>query len=147
MKRAPAKTSDLLFQFRLTLLDVQPPVWRRIQVHDCTLADLHEVIQIAMGWENCHLHRFIIARERFGPPAPDDLDLGVKMKDENQTVLSKLLPKTAKGVRWAYEYDFGDGWRHEVLFEGYPPLDKSQKYPICLEGERACPPTSSRATL
>jgi hypothetical protein len=76
-KRASAKKSDLLFQFKLTLLDLKPPVWRRIQVRDCTLADLHEVIQIAMGWENCHLHRFVVAGERFGPPAPDDLDLGV----------------------------------------------------------------------
>jgi hypothetical protein len=139
-KRAPDKYSDLLFQFRVTLLDVHPPVWRRFQVRDCTLAFLHNVIQVVMGWENYHLHQFVIAGERYGPPAPDEFDFGPKTKDENRLLLSSLLPKTAKRIRWIYDYDFGDGWRHEVLFEGYPALDKEQKYPLCLEGERACPP-------
>ncbi len=54
--------------------------------------------------------------------------------------MSKLLPKSGKRTRWIYEYDFGDGWRHEVLFEGNPPPEKGKKYPVCLDGERACPP-------
>ena len=52
----------------------------------------------------------------------------------------KLLPKSAKRIRWVYEYDFGDGWRHEILFEGFPPIDPKTKAPLCLEGGRACPP-------
>lgn len=139
-RRAPAKKSDLIFQFKITLAGIKPPIWRRIQIRDCTLGDLHDVIQVAMGWEDYHLHQFVIAGDRFGPPIPDDPDYSLEVKDENRVVLSKLLPRSAKRTRWLYEYDFGDGWQHEILFEGYPSMEKGKKYPLCLEGERACPP-------
>jgi len=67
-------------------------------------------------------------------------------EDETDVLLSKLLPKSAKRCRWIYEYDFGDGWRHEVLFEGFPPIEPKMKYPLCLEGERACPPEDCGGT-
>ena len=57
----------------------------------------------------------------YGPPAPDDMDFGLEMIDETEVPLSKLIPKSGRKSRWIYEYDFGDGWRHEVLFEGFPP--------------------------
>jgi hypothetical protein len=60
--------------------------------------------------------------------------------DESNVLLSKLIPKSGRRSKWIYEYDFGDGWRHEALFEGFPPADPKAKYPLCLEGERACPP-------
>ena len=62
------------------------------------------------------------------------------MKDEAQVLLSELLPKSGKRTRWIYEYDFGDGWRHQVQFEGCSSIEKGAKYPLCLEGQRACPP-------
>ena len=130
----------LLFQFKITLLDIKPAIWRRIQVQDCTLGDLHEYIQAAMGWENCHLHQFEIGRERFGPYSPDAPDFGEEVADENQVLLSELVPTAGKKFRFIYEYDFGDGWRHEVLFEGNPPVEKKKEYPVCLDGKRACPP-------
>ena len=129
-----------LFQFKITLLDIKPAIWRKIQVRDCTLGDLHEHIQTAMGWENYHLHQFNINGEQYGPPSPDDFDFGMETIDEDGVLLSGLLPKSGKKTRWIYEYDFGDGWRHEVAFEGYPPVEKGTKFPVCLEGERACPP-------
>ena len=138
-KRRPAKT-DLLFQFKITLLDIKPAIWRRIQVRDCTLADLHDSIQAAFGWENYHLHQFEIDGVRYSQPAPDGDDFDMDFEDETDVLLSKLLPKSSRTNRWIYEYDFGDGWRHEVLFEGFPPNDPKAKYPLCLEGERACPP-------
>ena len=107
---------------------------------DGTLADLHRYIQDAFGWEDFRVHQFEIAGERYGAPVPDDFDFGVKMIDESSVLLSDLLPKSGKRQKWVYEYDFGDGWRHEVIFEGYPPIDPKAMYPICLEGERACPP-------
>ena len=134
-----AKT-DLLFQFKITLLDITPMIWRRIQVPDCTLTDLHEYIQAAFGWENYHLHQFEIDGVRYSQPAPDGDDFGTDFEDETDVLLSKLLPRSVKRTRWIYEYDFGDGWRHEVLFEGFPPIDPKAKVPLCLEGERACPP-------
>ena len=132
--------SDLLYQFKITLLDIKPAIWRRIQVPDCTLVELHEYIQAAFGWWNYHLHQFEIDGVPYSQPAPDGDDFGLDFEDETQVVLSKLLPKSAKRTRWIYEYDFGDGWQHEVLFEGFPPSDPKAKYPLCLEGERACPP-------
>ena len=138
-KRRPTK-SDLLFQFKITLLDIKPAIWRRIQVQDCTLADLHEYIQAAFGWENYHLHQFEIDGLNYSQPAPDGDDFGMDFEDESDVLLSKLLPKSSRKARWIYEYDFGDGWRHEVLFEGFPPSDPKAKAPLCLEGGRACPP-------
>jgi len=135
----PAKTG-LLFQFKITLLDIKPAIWRRIQVPDCTLTDLHEFIQAAFGWENYHLHQFEIDGVQYSQPAPDGDDFDMDFEDETDVLLSKLLPKSAKRCQWVYEYDFGDGWRHEVLFEGFPPSDPKAKPPLCLEGERACPP-------
>ena len=135
-----ARKTDLLYQFKITLLDIKPAIWRRIQVPDCTLVDLHEYIQAAFGWENYHLHQFDIDGVRYGQPAPDGDDFGMDFEDETDVLLSKLLPKSGRKSPWIYEYDFGDGWRHEVLFEGFPPVDPKAKYPLCLEGERACPP-------
>jgi len=60
--------------------------------------------------------------------------------DSTTTKLIDILPKNGKPMRFGYDYDFGDGWRHEVLFEGCPPLEPGKRYPVCLEGERSCPP-------
>lgn len=139
-RRRPASESDLLLQFKITLLDIKPAIWRRIQVKDGTLADLHELIQAAMGWWNYHLHQFEVEGVRYGPLPEDDFDYGLEMEDESSVRLVDLVRKSGKRTRWVYEYDFGDGWRHEVLFEGFPPKQQGQKYPVCLEGERACPP-------
>jgi hypothetical protein len=133
--------SGRLYQFKITLLDSRPPIWRRIQVRDCTLDDLHEHIQLAMGWTNSHLHQFHIDNRIYGDP-----DLLVELMEEFQagnsrvTMLSDLLPKTRKRFRLFYEYDFGDGWEHEILFEGVKEAAPGARYPLCLEGERACPP-------
>lgn len=137
-KRAtPPRTT---YQFKVTLLDIQPKIWRRIQVPDCTLRDLHEYIQAAFGWENYHLHQFEIDGVRYSQPAQDGADFDIDFEDETGILLSKLLPKSSGKARWLYKYDFGDGWRHEILFEGFPPLDPTAKAPLCLQGERACPP-------
>jgi hypothetical protein len=127
-----------LFQFKIALLGIKPPIWRRIQVHDCTLDKLHEHIQTAMGWTNSHLHIFDIKGKSYGDP--DLLEDEFEYTDSTTTMLSGVLPKTRKRLAIKYSYDFGDSWEHEVLFEGCPPMEKNAKYPVCLEGERACPP-------
>jgi hypothetical protein len=138
--KAKAKT-DTLFQLKITLLDLKPPIWRRIQTRDCTLDKLHEHIQTAMGWTNSHLHQFEINGERYGDlELLDDGFEDFECVDSTRTMVSKILPKTGKRFAFKYEYDFGDGWEHEILFEGGPTLEKGKKYPFCLEGERACPP-------
>jgi hypothetical protein len=130
-----------VYQFKITLLDTKPPIWRRIQLGDCTLNKLHEYIQTSMGWTNSHLHHFRIDETLYGDPL---LLAGnweaLKYKDSTRTLVSDILPKDGKRFAFEYEYDFGDGWVHEILFEGRLPAEPRKKYPICLEGERACPP-------
>ena len=140
-KRTRQKNADVLYQFKITLLGSEPPIWRRIQVKDCTLDKLHENIQTAMGWTNSHLHQFEIKGERYGDPELlDDGFDDFECEDSTTTMLSEVLPTTGKRFAFKYEYDFGDGWEHEILYEGSPSLEKGKKYPLCLEGERACPP-------
>ena len=142
-KKPKAKTASLsLYQFKITLKAIEPPIWRRIQVKDCTLDKLHEHIQTAMGWTNSHLHRFEIGGVLYGDPElllegfEDDPDI-VNSLD---TRLSKIISSDSKRFSFEYEYDFGDDWEHEILFEGCLRAEKSVRYPLCLEGDRACPP-------
>lgn len=133
--------SGRVFQFKITLLGAESPIWRRIQVEDCTLDKLHEHIQTAMGWTNSHLHHFEIGRQLYGDPMLVEANYEeMAYKDSTTTMLSRIVPKGGKLFRFLYEYDFGDSWEHEVLLEGYRPADPKVMYPICLEGERACPP-------
>ena len=137
----PKSTNAILYQFKITLIDSKPPIWRRILVNDCTLDKLHEHIQTAVGWTNSHLHQFEIDGERFGDlELLDDGFEDFDCVDSKKTMVSDIVAKSTKRFVFKYEYDFGDGWEHKVLFEGRSPLEKGKKYPVCVEGERACPP-------
>ena len=131
-KKSRSRKSDLLFRFKITLHDIKPPIWRRVQVPDCTLGNLHTLIQAAMGWENCHLHQFIVDGVRYGVPEPE-----LNLKNESRVLISEIVSKNGK---FLYEYDFGDGWLHDIVFEGHSPIDLGRNYPVCLDGSRACPP-------
>ncbi len=132
---------ERLYQFKITLKDLKPPIWRRIQVKDCTLDKLHEYIQTAMGWTNSHLHHFRINGTYYGDPWLIEED-GGERGYVNSTVmrLNAIIPKSGQRFAFEYEYDFGDSWEHEVLYEGCLRADPALQYPLCLEGERACPP-------
>ncbi len=135
------KQRDTAYQFKITLKESQPPIWRRIQVEDCTLDKLHEHIQTAMGWTNSHLNQFKIGEQLYADPMLMEEDFEeFEYKDSTRTKLSQILPKSGKRRRFDYEYDFGDSWEHEILFEGVVPAAPGKRYPLCLEGERACPP-------
>jgi hypothetical protein len=135
-----ATSTTTAYQFKITLRDSRPKIWRRIQVSDCSLNTLHAHIQGCMGWNNSHLHHFLVGRDRYGVPEwmDDDL-LGVQVLDSSKTFLSDIIKK--KGIKaFEYTYDFGDDWEHEVRFEGEPAIDPKKKLPVCVEGEGACPP-------
>lgn len=140
--KSTTKKPSVIYQFKITLLGVTPPIWRRIQVPDGTLDDLHEHIQTAMGWTNSHLHQFMIRGHRYGDPQL--LDNGFEDKDalldSTETELSVLLAKARKSMKFGYQYDFGDSWEHEVVFEGPIAAEPGVRYPRCVEGARACPP-------
>jgi hypothetical protein len=137
----PPPPSGNVYQFKITLCDSQPAVWRRIQVEDCTLDKLHEHIQTAMGWTNSHLHDFTIDGQSYGDPLLMEENFEeFDYRDSTTTNVSAILPSSGKRFRFTYQYDFGDSWQHEVLFEGIVPPEKGKRYPLCLEGARACPP-------
>jgi hypothetical protein len=123
------------------LLDFEPLIWRRIQIKDCSVDKLHECIQTAMGWTNSHLHRFEILGIVHGDPellcGNPDCFAGT---NSLEAMVSEIVPQSGVRFSFSYEYDFGDRWQHEVLFEGCLAADQGVRYPLCLEGERACPP-------
>jgi len=140
-KKAPAKAATgTVFQLKITLNDIKPPVWRRVQTKDCTLAKLHAIIQVSMGWFNSHLHLFEIGEDRYGDLGqwPQDYLDDLETLNERKTKLSQLVEQGIK--KFGYEYDMGDGWRHAILIEKMVPAEAGVKYPRCIAGERACPP-------
>jgi hypothetical protein len=135
------KPTGFLYQLRVKLLGAKPAIWRRIQVKDCTLDKLHEHIQTSMGWTNSHLHHFDVNGDLYADPELMEDDFhNMNYRDSTITLLSAILPDDHRRYRFRYRYDFGDSWDHEILFEGCPKLEKGRKYPLCVEGERACPP-------
>jgi hypothetical protein len=135
-KRIQKRTASIL-QLKITLDHVEPAIWRRLLVpSDITLGTLHFVLNEAMGWTNSHLHAFALRDRTFGDPGLDpDGELG--HEDERKVMLDRLV---AEKQSLRYEYDFGDSWEHEVLVEKRLEVDARFHYPLCIGGERACPP-------
>ncbi len=126
-----------IYQLKITLEGSKPPIWRRVQVPgNTTLANLHDLIQDVMGWEDSHLHNFTVKGREFGQPNPE-FDEG-EVEDERKILLNQVAdqPKT----KFTYEYDFGDGWRHAIVVEKILPPEPATAYPVCLDGSRHCPP-------
>ena len=125
-----------IYRIKITLTHIRPPVWRRIQVPaDTKLGKLHRILQEAMGWYDTHLHAFHVGHETYGIPDGEFVD------DETINERNVPLDKIAvEGDKLIYEYDFGDGWEHELLVEQVLPAEKGKRYPLCLAGQRACPP-------
>lgn len=130
------KAGSAVYQIKVTLRDVRPPVWRRVLVPSrLTLARLHDVLQVAMGWTNSHLHAFQVGDVTYGMSDEDLVELD--FEPEEKARVSQVLPK--EKARLVYEYDFGDSWEHDVLVEKVLPPETAQR-PQCVEGRRACPP-------
>jgi hypothetical protein len=139
-----------IFQFKVTLKGIRPPIWRRIQVlGSCTFWDLHVAIQDAMGWFDCHLHEFSV----FSPSAKRVERIGIP--SDLAPAIAPILPGwelridryfSAGNPRADYYYDFGDDWRHSVALEKVLRREPSVSYPRCVAGRRACPPESCGGT-
>ena len=135
-RHLPERTGTI-YQFKVTLKESDPPIWRRFQVPDLTLGELHDVLQVVMGWDDSHMHQFIVNGKYYGQSESDDLDLEVE--DEDGILLSQIFTGKKK-PRIVYEYDFGDSWQHEITLEKTLEPEPKVKYPRCVEGARACPP-------
>ncbi|MGH9594776.1 MAG: plasmid pRiA4b ORF-3 family protein [Bryobacteraceae bacterium] len=118
-------TPHEICQIKITLLGAKPPIWRRVLVpSDMTLERLHDVVQLAMGWENRHLHEFQIG--------------GKRLDNERAVLMLNVLGQA--GAKALYTYDFGDGWEHSIVVEKVLPPEPGLAYPLCLDGKGHGPP-------
>lgn len=141
-------TSEQVYQFKVTLKDIEPKIWRRIQVPEkYSFWDLHVAIQDSMGWTDSHMHQFKLMdsgsnREIYiGIPCDEEIydgDLPTVLAGWEKFISDYFSIKNKSHCY--YEYDFGDSWTHKIKLEEILPAVPGCKYPICLAGERACPP-------
>lgn len=129
----------MLLQLRVTLKFIKPKIWRRILIDaERPLEDLHWAIQIGFGWDDAHLYQFMKNGKFYEIPQPHDSDFGdSRAEDASAFQIKNMLSK--RGDHLVYEYDFGDGWLHEVVVES---IDKEVGLyePMLIGGERNCPP-------
>lgn len=126
-------STQTAYELKISLKHSRPLIWRSVLIPaDYTLAQLHDVIQVAMGWENSHLHGFTVGKQQYGPPELDDAI------NEEKVKLKQIFPKV--GSKILYEYDFGDSWLHEIKLEDVIKDAMELDRPLCTSGQRACPP-------
>ncbi len=137
-KKSVSALPKKIYSLKITLKGAKPPIWRRVEVPDCTLSQLHNIIQQAMGWQFSHLWMFMIGGDTYTEPMDDPYG------DEADDLVAgkyRLSQFAAAGVKKIeYQYDFGDSWDHTIAVEKSPDPDANAKYPRCVAGAGACPP-------
>jgi len=132
----PHELSLTVHELRVTLLDVSPPVWRLVRVPSALpLSTVHAILQIALGWEDRHLHEWRVGDVTYG--LPDEDSWGEELADESAALLADVAPPDSV---LHYDYDFGDGWEHLVEVAAVRPYNANVPPVACIAGERACPP-------
>lgn len=139
-KGSSAQSEPLtVYQLKVTLEGIKPPIWRRIQVRgDISLFKLHKILQEVMGWYDYHLHQFLIDGERYSVISREADMLGDDFKNEKRVRLNRVIP--GEKFEFTYEYDFGDSWYHKILVEKIFKPDEELKHSVCLKGKRFAPP-------
>ncbi len=131
-------------QIKVTLDDIEPPIWRRLVVPlTTTLSQLHYILQAAMGWTDSHLHQFEIGGLRYGDLRllnQDRFEGDAQAFDASEVGLRDFQFRYDDGPSFVYVYDFGDDWRHTVQIEKLLAVKPAPKVATCIEGERSCPP-------
>jgi hypothetical protein len=124
-----------IYQFHLSIRGISPAIWRRVLMRsDSTLADVHYIIQILMGWSNFYLHQFTIHGKHY---AVQRLFYG----NAHDAVSVRLCDLGLRvGGRFLYEYSFFEWWQHEIRLEKKLVLDERKTYPVYIAGKRAAPP-------
>lgn len=123
-----------IFQVKVGLRGAKPPIWRRLEIPaDISLAQLHEVIQVAFEWNGGHMHVFETDYGEFGKA-----DAALGHSSETAVTLEQVAPAAGRRIR--YTYDFGDNWKHEIVVEKTVQRDSTLRYPRCTGGRRAAPP-------
>jgi len=129
--------NDSVVRLKITLKSITPPIWRRIEVLNCSLDELDGTIQSAMGWDGGHLSSFKVQGEDYLVQS----SFGEEMDDCGDAAEIQLNELIADGCKkFSYTYDFGDDWRHEIKVEKILKVTDGHVYPRCVDGARACPP-------
>lgn len=130
------RAGNAAYRVKVSLDDVRPSIWRRIEVlGDTKLDRFSRLLLAAMGWSNTHLHVFLTTDGAYGPI---DRRFPGDMRDERRLTLRQVLSREIPA--FGFVYDFGDGWFHRVVQEAVAPARADVAYPRCLAGRRACPP-------
>jgi len=133
---AKEEAPQAIYQLHILLLKISPAIWRRVLVSsDQSLADFHDTLQILMGWDDSHLHRFLIHGRAYGLAR----DGGLWFRDDPKRIQLSDLHLRMK-ERFLYEYDFHACWQHQIRLERTLPFDPMQTYPVCIGGARQVPP-------
>jgi len=132
-KQAPSYVLHISIAFS------DPLIWRRIQVPGAyTLAQLHDVIQLSMGWSDSNVHQFLVGKISYEPTMRTNVPRESKRFDEYKYKLYTL--EEGMHFMFTYLYDAGEGWEHEIRLEEVVPPTRQLTHPILLSGEMACPP-------
>ena len=129
--------NEPIARIRIELQNTDPAVWRRVDVPlSSTLMSLHHIIQLTVGWTNCHLFEFRVGDRSYGEPVP--YDVGWKPFKAKNTRLQMLVDRGTR--RFTYLYDFGDSWEHDIVIEEIRTGDANIDYPAFVDGANRCPP-------
>jgi len=125
-----------VYQLKVALRGISPLIWRRLLVRaDTSLAELHHILQLVMGWPNGHLYCFLIHGKEYG--IADDGGMGF---DDDLRQIRPAAFRFRLRERFVYEHDFGDHWQHDIRVEQIGVADAQRRYPACIGGNRAVPP-------
>jgi len=143
--KSEQKSQQPVYNIKIVLLETKPQIWRQFIVpSSVTLHHLHLILQAIMGWTNSHLYKFQIGQNKYAEPDPDNDLYELDFKNSRLTKLRHVV--TRKGEAFQYEYDFGDAWTHMLLIEDIFEREPGKQYPVCLSGERVCPPEDCGGT-
>lgn len=125
-------------KLRITLSDLDPAPWREVEIRlSTTLKTLHETIQAAFCWYDCHLWEFDVAGKRYGPD--QDMDWGESdVLLARNARLGKLLERGV--TRFEYVYDFGDDWHLTIDVGDRSSAADDERLPRFIAGEHRAPP-------
>ena len=125
----------MLYELKVVLKEIKPPIWREVEVSgDMTLHQLHQGLQVVMGWTNSHLYLFDVDGREYGEPSVEwEFDVG----DSTRTTLEGIVSHDSSS--FTYEYDLGDSWIHEITVQRTVE-GAAEERPRCTGGARACPP-------
>lgn len=131
-----ATQSETLYQFKIHIRGISPMICRRSLTRSVTsIAELHYIVQLLMGWQDTYLNCFKIYGKDYGVYH----DGGLMFSDDPMSVLLQDLRLRTNG-KFTYQYNFTENWQHVIRLEKILPPDPTMKHSVCLDGKRASPP-------